>query len=368
MIYENMEVSGSLRAAQIIAGPKNTRANRPTSPSVGSLFLETSPSGSFMMVYTAISNNDDGWERISSQQSANLAFKYRQVIAYSYLAGGYKDSSPWRNVHKTVNSTDQTTHLGQLLDYPASYTSGACSRTIFFVWSINDDGAWKGPDSVHGTRTGAINMSNETTYAHQTKFNISTARSDCGTMHKETEFAWIFSGGSTTVDKFNLTNEALMTGYNLTTINASDGGSAFSDENYGYGWVNSTGNKLAFATDTFSSTTMWSAHAQQKGISSKNGRGYCGNEGSYNGGYNLRRWTTSNDTNIGTVAKPHQNCGEENFTMGQDWQYMLGNYDGSGQNNTSWKFTYATDTGVVNPSGLAPGVNAGTSSGHCGWK
>ena len=151
MIYENMEVSGSLRAAQIIAGPKNTRANRPTSPAIGSLFLETSGSGSFMMVYTAISNNDDGWERISSQQSANQAFKYRQIIAYAYLAGGYKDSSPWKNVHRTIAATDQTTHMGQLLDYPASYTKGACSKTILFVFSANNDNAWKGPDTIHGT-------------------------------------------------------------------------------------------------------------------------------------------------------------------------------------------------------------------------
>jgi hypothetical protein len=97
------------------------------------------------------------------------------------------------------------------------------------------------------------------------------------------------------------------------------------------------------------------------------GKGYCGNEGTYNGGYNLRRWNVFTETNIGNVAKPHPNCGEENFTMGQDHQYMLGNYDGA-QNNTSWKFTYATDSGVVNPTGLPPGVNGGTSSGHCGWR
>jgi len=97
------------------------------------------------------------------------------------------------------------------------------------------------------------------------------------------------------------------------------------------------------------------------------GKGYVGNEGTYNGGYNLRGRNFFTETNIGNVAKPHGNCGEENFTMGQDHQYMLGNYDGV-QNNTSWKFTYATDSGVVNPSGLPPGVNGGTSSGHCGWR
>jgi hypothetical protein len=47
---------------------------------------------------------------------------------------------------------------------------------------------------------------------------------------------------------------------------------------------------------------------------------------------------------------------------------MLGNYDGTGQNNITWQLIYATDTGSASIPGLAPRVNAGTSSGHCGWR
>jgi hypothetical protein len=367
MIYENMEVSGSLRAAQIIAGPKNTRANRPTSPASGSLFLETSASGSYMMVYTAISNNDDGWERISSQQSANSAFKYRTIINYAYLGGGYKDSSPWKNVHKTIVATDQTSHVGSLLDYPASYTKGACSKTIFFVLSVNTANNWTGPDTVSDTYVSAVNMSNDTNYAHQTKFDLKNARSDMAVMFKETEIAYIVAGGTTTVDKLNMANESIVTGFSVYSFNSSEGASAFSDENYAYAYNSGNGVKFNFANETFTNGSIWGAHGQQKGISSKVGKGYAGNEGSYNGGYNLRRWTTSNDTNIGTVAKPDTNTGEENFTMGQDWQYMLGNYNGA-QNNNSWKFYYATDSGSSSISGLNPGVNGGTSSGANAWR
>lgn len=367
MRHDNIEISGSLRVQGVSKPPRGSKANRPGSPVTGSLYLEEAASGSFLMVYTGLNNGDSGWVRVSSQVNSNVGFKFRQIIAVSYLAGGYKNSSPWKNVHKTINSTDQTSHIGELLDYPASYTSGACSRYIFFVWSVNEDNAFKGPGDVNGTRTSAINMANDTKYTHTARFNISTARGDLGTMFKETEFAYMFTGGSTTVEKFDLSNETLMTGFNLTTINGSDGGSAFSDENYGYGWTSDSGIKMSFASETFTSSAHWSAHSQQKGISSKVGKGYAGNEGSYAGGYNLRRWSNANDTNIGNVSKPHPNCGEENFTMGQDWQYMLGNYDGA-QNNTSWKFTYATDTGTTSVSGLAPGVNAGTSSGHCGWR
>ncbi len=370
MLYENLEISGSLRGDRVTyRPPRGLRSARPASPRSGSLYLEQSDSGSFLMMYTGISNIDDGWERVSAQEERPTTFKYRQIIQYSYLAGGYKNSSPWRNVHKTTNSTDQTTHIGELLDYPASYTSGACSKTIFYVWSVNSDNAWKGPADIHGTYTSAINMITDTNYAHQNKFDLAYTRSDLGTMHKETEFAWIFAGNRTEVEKFNLTNESLVTSYAATSINGGEGAGGFSDENFGYGYSNGGNIKMNFSTETITSgQPSWSAHGQQKGISSKVGKGYAGNEGSYNGGYNLRRWDLSTDTNIGNVAKPHPNCGEENFTMGQDWQYMLGNYDGSGQNNISWKFFYATDVGSTSITGLAPGVNAGTSSGHCGWR
>jgi FlaA1/EpsC-like NDP-sugar epimerase len=82
---------------------------------------------------------------------------------------------------------------------------------------------------------------------------------------------------------------------------------------------------------------------------------------------NLRRWQFATDTNAGNVTKPETNTGEENFTMGQDWQYCLGNYNGE-QNNNNWKFYYATDSGTAGVSGLSPTAQAGQSSAICGWR
>ena len=72
------------------------------------------------------------------------------------------------------------------------------------------------------------------------------------------------------------------------------------------------------------------------------------------------------NADIGNVGKVQQNMGEENYGMGMDWQYMIGNFDGA-QNNESHKFFYATDTGNV-PSGSQPTAQAGQSSGHCAWR
>jgi len=108
-------------------------------------------------------------------------------------------------------------------------------------------------------------------------------------------------------------------------------------------------------------------HPQQKGISSKLQKGYIGNEGTYNGGYNLRRISFVTDTSLGTVAKPVGNSGEENFDMGQAHQYMMGMYDGA-QNNRGWKFSYSTESGAELGAGsLRTGI-AGGSSGQCVWK
>jgi hypothetical protein len=369
MLIENPRIPGSLNMndKMIARPPIGVRSQRPSSPLTGSLFMEQSDSGSFLVVYTGVSNIDDGWERIGAQQERSTDFKFRQIINYSYLAGGYKSSSPWKSTHKTTNSTDQTTYIGELLDYPSSYSMGSCGDSIFYVWSVNTGGGWTGPTTVSDTYTSAINMVNETNYAHQSKFDLANNRSDVGVLWKERQYSYIFAGGTTTMEKFDMSNETMFSA-TLGSYNSSDGASAFSDEFYGYGWGSFGGFKFRFSDDTHISTaTQWGAHGQQKGISSKVGKGYAGNEGSYAGGYNLRRWDNSTDTNIGNVPKPDPNCGEENFTMGQDWQYMLGNYNGL-QNNNSWKFYYATDTGTNNVAGLNPAVNPGTSSGSCGWR
>jgi hypothetical protein len=122
-----------------------------------------------------------------------------------------------------------------------------------------------------------------------------------------------------------------------------------------------------YATETEAGNpTSAGAHGQQKGLSSKNGRGYGGNEGSYNGGYN---WRVTNDTNgarISIVAKFHANMGEENYGHGQDKGYCLGQYDGA-QNNRSGILFYATDSGYETGSSTQPKGKGGCSSGHCGF-
>jgi hypothetical protein len=52
--------------------------------------------------------------------------------------------------------------------------------------------------------------------------------------------------------------------------------------------------------------------------------------------------------------------------MGQNHQYMLGMYNGA-QNNISWRFNYATESGFQGGASMEPKGKGGASSGVCSW-
>ena len=302
--------------------------------------------------------NNQGY-RDSTSRAAQ--WKFRQVINVAYTGGGYKDGSPWRQIHRTNCATHQTTNLGIQMDHPGSYISGACSDTTFFLWSTPSDNSHFTPSS----RTSAFHMYNESSKSHNSVFNTYSDRNDSGTSFKETYLSFHGGGDRSNMEVFNLATEARQSN-NGGDLRSGSTNSAFSDKDQGYHWADSAGWKVNHQTFSVSGSSHWSAHGQQKGMPTKIRLGYCGNEGSYSGGYNLRRWNLTNDSNTGTFSKYRANCGEENFTMGQDWGYMIGNYDGA-QNNGTWLQYYHTDT-RTDVSGLQPTANAGQSSGHCGWR
>jgi hypothetical protein len=322
-------------------------------------------------VNTSRMNWFDGseWKALAEDKQPYL---YRTIITTGYVAGGYKDTTPWKNVNRVSHATDVVTDLGNQMPLYHSYGSGANSLTTAFMWGGNSSGA----HPTNSVDTSAFSMATETGAGTSSSWNMRVARIDAGTAFKEAEYAFILGGGSAAIDVMNLTNQSM-----YTTAQGSDGYdagdtmqqgvTALSDEWNGF-FMNADGQqKISFSTTsayTLNSTSVSSAGSQQQGLNSKLHRGWCGNEGTYLGGYNLRRWDLTTETNLGTVAKPHGNSGEENFDMGQAHQYMLGCYDGNGQVNTSWRFNYSTETGVVLGAGSQSVGVPGRSSGHGFWK
>jgi hypothetical protein len=122
--------------------------------------------------------------------------------------------------------------------------------------------------------------------------------------------------------------------------------------------------KFNFATVTESNPGISiSNYGNQKGLAGKLGYGYAGNEGGYNGGNNFRRYNHVTNTTSVQGVKPVSNSGEENYFTGQAIGVTLGTYTGAGQVLDSGKYTYATETGALLPTGQwYRGTQSGTGS------
>lgn len=293
-----------------------------------------------------------------------IPFLQRTIISTHYVQGGYKDSVAWNNTNRTVAATDTTTNLGDGTQEAAhNYHSGACSKNLAYVF---------GAPNAHGTASNyiiAFNMRTEQVYASSGSRYMAVSTIYAGSMFKEHYTAWITQGGyGSGTEEFNMNTETL-----VGTVGATWSGEAgwcMSHENYGIAYGSNSGTRtfhFATRTSVTRSGTHPSAHHQQKSVQTKLINAYAGNEGDYAGGNNFRRTNFYTDITSGTIAKPITNSGEENFTMGQDHQYMLGMYNGL-QNNISWRFNYASETGFTGGASMEPKGKPGMSSAVCAWR
>ena len=265
------------------------------------------------------------------------SFFLRQIITKGYVLSGYRNGQPWTSVNEVTHSTDTTIDMGGPLNNPTAYPGGMCDDTYAYV--LKADGGVGGVSSNTNRYSMRTNTSIQFGQSPYTVGNSGTL------MHQEQLYAYGKpANGSAAIMKFNFTTGSWMSSLGAAYGNNSQTMSAFYHEKYGYHYGDDNGVRLTFATETQAQSPMNGVHGQQKAISSKLAYVYAGNEGNYAGGYNLRRFNVVTETNVGNVTKPIGNCGEEDFDMGQNHQYMLGNYNGE-QNNRSWRFNYATDSG-----------------------
>lgn len=296
-------------------------------------------------------------------QSNVLPFLQRTIITNHYVGGGYKDGTPWQNVNRTVAATDTTTNLGDLMSTPSNYKNGAVGKNIMYFFGATATNAGASNAII------AFNMRTEASYTSAGSTTLTGAVAYNGVCFKEHYAAYIHQGNQgAAIDEFNMQTETLI-GTIGTTIFA-DTTWSMSHENHGLFYASDNNTRVFhFATKTpvTRTGTHPSAHHQQKAVNTKLVNCYAGNEGTYNAGNNFRKTNMVTDITSGTIAKPVTNSGEENYTMGQDHQYMLGMYNGL-QNNISWKFIYSSETGTTGGSTLEPKGHAGMSSAIAGWR
>jgi hypothetical protein len=318
------------------------------------------------------------------------SFLNRMVITSGYVAGGYRAGVAWRNVNKLNQSTDITTNLGDLMQEAANYTKGAQTKDTAYIFST----AGTGTQGVGAfTSTSCFNMRNDTSMTKNNNMNSGSTIGDASTIYAPNltggyNYAYANGNiGNSTIQKFNMTTEVFTGGLGTSLPQGGTGAGSHGSENFGYWWAEGATSsadadangrkKFVFATETESTVPANGPanHGQQKGLWSKVGYGYGGNEGGYGGGRYFRKWNYATESNVGTYQKMVWWCGEENFIMGQTAGYVLGVYsDTTGGNvsaqtqvNDSGKYVYATDVGTMGASSMWPtGTASGTgASGDC---
>jgi len=328
----------------------------PSSPSTGNEFV--APTG---VLYIW----DGSWTTMGDTQASNPfenSFLYRTIYTKGYMSGGYKNSSPWRNVNKTIHSTDVTSNLGDKLVYNSSYIGGGFSDFNTYVYPST------GAVGGSGTIVESMSMITEVMYSLDSARYLKTTRSDCeALMTPALTSAYIVGGGTTAVDRHNFVTDIM---YSAGTAPASPlAGATAGAVAVLFGefkaWISQgAGSSFTWATETWATGGMsWGTDGQPKGLSSKHGHGY-GGQGSYAGSNYLYKFSEATGTNLATVNRNKTN-GEENWQIGQNWGYMLGAYDGAGQNNDAAKVNYLTDTYTAMGSDTQPKGHDGASSGCC---
>lgn len=332
----------------------------PASPSTGTQYV--APNRLYVYEGTAWSTRGN---EITPNPFTN-SFRYRTIYTRGYVSAGYKNSTPWRNVNKTIHSTDVTTNLGDMLDYAASYIGGGFSDYYHYVYGMS------GAVGGSSTWTSSVNMANDAARAHNSAWDTKTSRSDCeALMNSNLSVAYITGGGSAATDKHNYVTETMYAAGSVPANGATSGGSgggiaALFGEYRGWIAVSGTAAYITWATETWASGT-WSSGSdgQPKGLSSKLGYGYC-STGSYGGSNTYNKWNdyTPGTTAVTTISRP-DSCGEENHQVGQNHGYSLGSFNGAQTNNTQ-KINYLTDTSTAMGSDTQPKGHDGMSSGCCG--
>jgi hypothetical protein len=310
-------------------------------------------------------------------------WRYRTILTHGFLAAGYKGSNAWRSVNKTWHATDTTYYCGEQIDRAGAYVDGSFSDYNGYVHGTND--TWQGASnhvSSINLHNGVMRQSGDGLYSSAAaNFGYSAAdgvTSDLGGLNLSSaislggaatnsigQVGYVIGGGRTAVDKLHFPTEItyassiVMGGTGQTT--AGWGGQLRA-------YVSMAGPAYQNITWANDSVTSWTAGAgaaasdgQNKTLGSKWDFAYAGM--GTNTDARIMKFSDITGASIAQLAKLRA-YGEENQQMGQDWGYMLGQYDGQ-QNNHTVKTSYATDTLTQMGSACMPKGHIGQSSGAC---
>ena len=299
------------------------------------------------------------------------SFRYRTIYTRGYIGAGYRNSTPWRNVNRTVHSTDVTTNLGDILDRNSAYIDGGWSDFYGYLYVMGNNvlqQSWAGGSPVGWVSS--YNMATEVGRTHDTNWDAKTGRYEPGVIiNSNLTIGYITGGGYTATDKHNYVTEtmyALGSVPDNPSVSAQQTATLFGEF---HGWVAAGGGVayLTFSTETWTNGGMsWTGtDGHSKGLSTKLGHGYGKNAGN-TGTTTVAKYNDVTGATINSsAATTPDSSGEENFQVGQNWGYCLGHYNGV-QNNLTYKQNYLTDAITAMGSDTQPKGHDGASSAGSG--
>ncbi len=301
----------------------------------------------------------DGIDTATASFSALLVptYEYKDVYAYGFTTGGYKGAGYWKNVNRTTHSNDTTANLGDKLDRDADYLDGSWSDVSEkqYIYCTGHSSS---------TFTSRYNLRTDTGLGSHDV--LGTARDSLTvTTDLVGDIGYLHGGDASHCTKYTHPTESAISNVASGGVTGNHAGSIQGEHR---GQINGDTSDMQFIFSS-ESYTAWSSqghHGCMKGLSSKKGYGYISRGGGCNGDNGFDKYNNDNGSHIsGVHTRPMNTAGEENYHIGQDKGYMIGNYDGAphGQNNLSFVWYYSTNSGSMLGSAGEPKGHDGMSSG-----
>ena len=275
-------------------------------------------------------------------------------ISRGYAMAGYKNSTSYKNVCSINMSNNTLTNHGDILTNGQGYCAGAQNLSMYAYVMIAVNGV-----GGTGSTVSKINM-NTSSNANTTSINNN--RSATSLMRRDFKYAYVYGGGDSRPDRFNLTND--------TSALAPNGNPSGGENNpaggFGatYGWTRRSGAYLfSWANETYAAwPNSPGTDGSNKTLNARHGFNYWNTSGGYRTSANLSKRSALTGAQATQVGKFE--CGEETFFTGMNRGYMCGMYDGA-QKNTGAVLNYAAETFTADsnidrqgPPGSASGAGA----------
>lgn len=295
------------------------------------------------------------WSKIVGGLDIN--YTYRLYYTHGYTLGGYKSSTAFRSVYKTIHNqglNSTTSFLGNVLQQVNAYAAGAWGDRFAYVYKSRTDGSSGAFYSADGVSK--FDMASETSVRDPAAFRSSYVHGPVGAsvVNNYGLFGYIVSTNSgNMIEEHDLTTDVFL---RLGISIANNGVNCATGKDSGFYYAGSNIHEFTFATKTASTIgiSVASGSSTSSCIPSKRYYHYHAATSSA-----LIKFDELTKTISGAAAKTY-GFFEESWQTGESYAFTIGVYGNGGQNKEIHVMNLDTDT--MSLKGNASGGVSGLST------